>query len=121
MVLKLREVCLNSIARSFYTIPNFDSTLLHAGDREKVIERLANHGLLNLHNKFNENDSSSSDELQYRRSLIRSFFYGHLDSVRFDSCFQLDDSFLQLIVQHAPEKLLIRSIAINNCDKLSGW
>lgn len=121
MVLKLREICLNSIARSFYTISNFDSTLLHAGDREKVIERLANHNLFNLHNKFNEDASSAEAELLYRQSLVRNFFYGHLDLVRFDSCSQLDDSFLQLIVRLAPEKLFIRSFAINNCEKLTGW
>ena len=121
MVLKLREICLNSIARSFYTISNFDSTLLHAGDREKVIERLANHNLFNLHNKFNEDASSSEDELKYRQSLVRNFFYGHLDSVKFDSCSELDDSFLHLIVKLTPEKLFIRYFTINNCEKLSGW
>ena len=120
MVLQLREICLNCIARSFSTIPNFDFTLLHSGDKEKVIERLANHDLLNLSNKFNEEASiSPQEEFRYRHSLIKNFFNGCLNSITFDNCTQLDDTFLELIVQLS-SKLSVKSITINNCTKLSG-
>lgn len=119
MVLKLGEFCLNSIAKNFNTTANFDFTLLHSSAREKVIERLGNHNLLNYKNKFNEVEDSNEKELIYRQKLVRNFFHGFLNSVKFNKCHQLDDFFLNLIAKEG-NSVTIRSISINNCPNISG-
>lgn len=120
MVLKLGEFCLNSIAQNFNTTTNFDFTLLHSSAREKIIERLGNHNLLNYKNKFNEDiEDSPERESLYREKLVNNFFHSFLSQVKFDGCQQLDDSFLQLVAERG-QNMTVRSIFINQCPKISG-
>lgn len=121
MVLKLREICLNFVTKNFDTISNFDQSLLYSPDKEKIIERLANHNLLSLNNKYNNRKSySETEECLFRQRLIRNFFTGHLNSIKFNGCTQLDDSFLVMLVQIPANQLVFKSINFYKCRILTG-
>jgi hypothetical protein len=119
MVLKLKDICLNYIARNFLVIKNFNHKLLSSAQKENIIERLANHNmLLEFPSSFN---SQSIEGENYQKSLIENFFNGYLDSVIFNNCNQLDDIFIQLITKLVSSNdLVIKSIAIIRCYKLTG-
>ena len=115
MVLKLKDICLNFIAKNFTDISNFNHKLLSSAQKEIIIERLANHNWL----------STLSIDIQsiesYQKSLIQYFFNGCLNAVIFNDCYQLDDNFIELITQLvSSNELVIKSIAIIRCYKLTG-
>jgi hypothetical protein len=143
MVLSLKDICLNYIAREFDTIPNFNHALLHSADKETIIERLINHSLLDVpSNKLEQRKVSSASELSrmkadYQSSLVHNFFNGHLDTLRFNGCNQITDQFLRLIKQKnsdqslkadrgggdeypAKVRLHFKSILIRYCPHLTG-
>jgi hypothetical protein len=142
MVLSLKDICLNFIAKEFDTIPNFNHTLLHAANKETVIERLINHSLLDApSNKLAKRKVTSHADLatisaQYQTSLVRNFFNGHLDTLKFNACNQINDRFLRLIKQANSDgssssssdnddptrvKLHFKSILIRYCPNLTGF
>ena len=117
MVLKLDEICLNYITNNFYSIQAFDCTLLHTIHKEKIIERLANHNLLQANGKFNL--IVANDQLKYQRSIVNYFFNGNLNYFKFNCCQDLNDSFLKLIAYNS-RKLIVKSLILNKCNQVSG-
>ena len=135
MVLNLKDICLNYIAKEFDTIPNFNSSLLDAVNKETIIERLINHNLLDvLSNKLETRKIASKADLDklrthYQSSLIKNFFNGYLDTLRFNGCSQVTNDFLRLIkltnndkndISKTRTKLHFRSVFIRNCSNLTG-
>jgi hypothetical protein len=137
MVLSLKDICLNYIAQEFDIIPNFNHALLHSADKETIIERLINHSLLDVpSNKLEQRKVCSQSELtrikaEYQSNLVKNFFNGHLDTLRFNGCNQITDQFLRLIKQKNSEtslrsdspvkvKLHFKSILIRYCPNLTG-
>ena len=124
MVLELKELCLSYIAKHFDQIQNFDHSLLHAAHKEKIIERLANHNWLVP--EHNDCDSDNEDHVTiqcaqaYQNKLVESFFNGHLNSLTFSECGQLDDAFLEKIAQISKIKLCFKAFKINKCPNISG-
>ena len=119
MVLDLKEICLTFIAKEFNKIRNFDYTLLNTTHKEIIIERLVNHSLVNYKNKFNNAPSNQSTNFSYRLKLIKSFFNGYLNCLKFTSCIHLDDSFLEL-VSTQKDVLKFKCLIINRCNNLTG-
>ena len=114
MVLKLKDICLNFIAKNFTDISNFNHKLLSSAQKEIIIERLANHNWLS-------NSSNIQSIESYQKSLIQYFFNGYLNAVIFNDCYQLDDNFIELVTKLvSSNELVIKSIAIIRCYKLTG-
>ncbi len=128
MVLKLKDICLNFIAKEFYSIQSFDNTLLNSTHKEKVIERLGNHDwlkLTDLNENINDKDQLAFRNKLYQESLIHHFFNGRLNCLKFDGCSQLDDHFLKLIseinqLKDEKTKLHFKSLLINRCHYITG-
>ena len=119
MVLKLKEICISFIARHFDVVPNFDSKLLHSVHKEAIIEQLGNHDLFNYANKFrNCNTSSDSEHFRYQQTIVRNFFDSRMDSLKFNNCVQLNDSFLRLIA--ATPSFSVRSATFIRCHQVTG-
>ncbi len=111
MFLKLKNICLNFIARNFFKIENFDPTLLSSAQKVAIIELLATHDLLH-----NENNNQI-----YQRNLILNFFNGHFAELLFDCCDQIDEAFLQLICQFITSAdLSFTALTVKKCNKLTG-
>ena len=122
MVLKLKEICLTCIAKEFHKIASFDYTLLNTSHKEIIIERLINHSLINYENKFNTSNNEINNDLirlNYRKCLIKNFFNGNLTSIKFNSCHQVNDSFLELIANQI-NVLKFKCLTINGCNSLTG-
>jgi hypothetical protein len=117
MVLELKDICLNYIAKNFSVINNFNHTLLSSTQKEIIIERLVNHNWLYLLPSSSNIQSIES----YQRSLVKYFFNGHLNAITFNDCNQLNDIFIQLITQLvSSDDLEIKSLAIIKCIKVTG-
>ena len=129
MVLKLKDICLNFIAKEFYSIQNFDNTLLNSAHKEKIIERLGNHDWLNYtpnsNDNVNDKDQLAFKNKLYQESLVHNFFNGHFHCLKFDGCSQLNDNFLKLIseINHLKDektKLHFKLLLINRCHYITG-
>jgi hypothetical protein len=142
MVLKLRDICLACIAKEFYKIENFNSSLLHAAHKELIIELLANHGLL-LERRSTQtaaaaantdtNDNTDGSDA-YQQALIEYFFDGHLNTLKFNYCEQLSDKFLARVAIQASssssssslasrfdqKKLTVNCLKIVGCKNITG-
>ena len=118
MVLKLKEICISFIARHFDAMPNFDSKLLHSVHKEAIIEQLGNHDLFNYANKFRDCTASASEQFRYQQTIVRYFFDSRMDSLKFNNCVQLNDSFLKLIA--ATPSFSVRSATFIRCHQLTG-
>ncbi len=120
MVMKLKELCLIQVGKEFINLKLFDRKMLSCTQKEILIEYIANHGLLNYNNKFNNsiNKSESTNQV-YRKHLVESLFNGHLNEIKFTSNIQLDDSFFELI-SNQKNLLKFKSLMINKCSSLTG-
>ena len=115
MVLSLKETSLNYIANSFSQIKNFNHSLLNSHHKQLIIERLTNHNRLFLAKQ------SPEQTLNYQTKLVNNFFNGHLNQIKFNSCNQLNDEFVKLLINLVrPVDLMIKSIEINKCVNLTG-
>ncbi len=115
MVLKLNEICLNFITKNFYLIPNFDNTFLHTTHKENIIERLSNHDLLNRPFQHVPSHEQSNSQI----SLIKNFFNGSLNCIKFNRCTGLTDSFLKLMTKLS-NNLTFSSIYFDKCNQITG-
>lgn len=135
MVLKLRDLCLNFVAKEFKHMRNFDPRCLSSSQRELIIERLLTHDLLDLsccyssskHRRSTTSSTSgTNDELdnQHKRDLIRCFFNGTIQALTLNASQHVNDDFVKMIRQFgASEKALplrFRSLCINRCRNISG-
>ena len=138
MVLKLRDICLNFVAKEFKQIRNFDPLCLSSSQRELIIERLMDHDLLDLtaftDSPLNKNVSTNSMDTNefdwldksYKRDLIRCFFNGIIRSLTFNINQQVNDQFVKMIRQFGDcdcqhrRALRFRSLCINRCNKITG-
>ena len=129
MVLKLNELCLSFIAKEFYFIKNFDSNLLHANHKEKIIERLVNHKWLALDKNTTPSLLHSRLQLEndnlYQLKMIDYFFNGHQESLKFNDCNQVNDNLLRQISifnkdENLNRKLFFKSLKINRCHNITG-
>ena len=121
MVLKLSEICLNFIAKEFTAIKNFDHRLLHSRHKEILIQRFIDHDLFYSQKEFDSKRFNPNLNGTYQQVLVSNFFNGHLDSIQFRFCPQIDDDFLRLVAaQKHYGDLIIKSLLIRKCSNIKG-
>ena len=95
MVLKLIDICMNSISKNLNQIKYLDICLTST-QKELIIQRLANH------NQF-FNDSTNV--------IIKSLLTPNIKIIKFYKCEQITETLL---------KLISKSLTIARCDNITG-
>lgn len=102
MVLKLIDICMNSIAKNLNQIKYLD-VCLTSTQKELLIQRLANHS--QFHNK-------------YLSVIVKSLFTSNVKSIKFYKCDQINEIFLKYVAKNA--KFQLKSLTIARCDQVTG-
>ena len=102
MVLKLIDICMNSISKNLNQIKYLD-VCLTSTQKELIIQRLSNHSQFYSQN-FN--------------IIIKSLFTSNIKFIKFYKCEQINDVFLKLIAKKS--KFQLKSLTITRCDNITG-